>query len=135
MIEYSLEHIFSFSASLQNEVIGMVPEGRRVNAFVTGGAVTGPRITGVLRPAGGDWLTIRSDGLGIVDVRTTIETPDGALIYMFYQGILDAGRLRVAPRFQTAHPDYQWLNRLQCLGIGQASRERSEVAYDVYAVH
>jgi hypothetical protein len=34
----------------------------------------------------------------------------------------------------TAHPDYTWLNRLQCVGIGEASPERSEVCYDVYAV-
>jgi hypothetical protein len=135
MLEYRLEHIFTFTATLQNEVIGAVPEGRRVNAYVTGGEVTGPKVTGKLRPAGGDWLTIRGDGVGIVDVRATIETNDGALIYVIYQGVLDGGKLRVAPRFQTAHPDYQWLNRLQCLGIGQASGERNEVSYDVYAVY
>ena len=42
--------------------------------------------------------------------------------------------LRVVPRFPTAHPDYRWLNRLQCLGIGEVNLERSEVSYDVYAV-
>jgi hypothetical protein len=33
-----------------------------------------------------------------------------------------------------SHPDYLWLNRLHCLGIGQAYLERAEVAYDVHAV-
>jgi hypothetical protein len=36
--------------------------------------------------------------------------------------------LRVVPRYQTSHPDYLWLNRLQCLGIGQAFLERGESA-------
>ena len=45
MLAYSLEHICSYSAQLQNppEVIGPVPEGIRVNFYVTSGAVTGPR--------------------------------------------------------------------------------------------
>jgi len=45
-----------------------------------------------------------------------------------------ARRSGMSPRFYTAPPDYLWLNRLHCLGIGQAFLERSEVAYDVYAV-
>jgi hypothetical protein len=42
--------------------------------------------------------------------------------------------LRVVPRFQTTHPTYQWLNRLQCVNIGEADLERFEVRYDVYAI-
>ena len=42
--------------------------------------------------------------------------------------------LRVVTRFQTTHPTYQWLNRLQCLNIGEADLERFEVRYDVYAI-
>ena len=55
MFAYSLEHICSYSAQLQNppEVIGPVPEGLRVNFYVTSGEVTGPKIRGILRPVGG----------------------------------------------------------------------------------
>ncbi|MBI3301893.1 MAG: DUF3237 domain-containing protein [Deltaproteobacteria bacterium] len=152
MINYRLEHIFSFTARVQNpsEVIGPVPEGIRANFYTTGGEVNGPRVRGKIRPVGGDWLTIRTDGVGILDVRVTIETHDGALIYVTYQGVLDLGedgyqkflhqtlppiiQLRVVPRFLTTHPNYQWLNRLQCLGIGESDVERNEVRYDVYAV-
>jgi hypothetical protein len=152
MFEYRLEHIMSYSAKLgEPEVIGPLPEGLRVNVYVTEGAVTGPKVFGKLRPVGGDWLTIRQDGVGILDVRATIETNDGALIYLAYGGGVDLGpdgyerfargepppsgtAIRMSPRFHTAHPDYLWLNRLHCLGIGQAFLERSEVAYDVYAV-
>jgi hypothetical protein len=77
---------------------------------------------------------------------------DGALIYAPYQGILDHGEdgyrqalsgtllpngtsFQVAPRFQTAHPDYAWLNRLQCIGIGQVFPDLGEARCAVYAIH
>jgi hypothetical protein len=152
MFDYRLEHICSYSARLQKppEVIGPVGEGIRVNFYVTGGEVSGPKVKGIILPVGGDWLTIRTDGVGIVDVRATIETHDQALVYMFYSGVGDLGedgyqkflqgnlpakgQVRVAARFQSAHPVYKWLNRLQCVGIGEVDLERFEVSYDVYAL-
>lgn len=152
MIEYSLDLLFTYSASLSAppEMIGAVPGGARVNFYVTGGLVEGPKLRGCLRPVGGDWMTVREDGVGILDVRATLETHDGALIDLAYQGVGDlgadghaallAGRLpprlslRTAPRVLTAHPDYVWLNRLQLIGIGEANLETFEVTYDVYAV-
>ena len=152
MFAYNLEHICSYSAQLQNppEVIGPVAEGIRINFYVTSGEATGPKIRGILRPVSGDWFTIRTDGIGLLDVRATIETHDKALIFLAYTGVGDFGEdgyhkflqgalppsvpLRVATRFQTSHPTYQWLNRLQCLNIGEADLERFEVRYDVYAI-
>ncbi|MBI1786559.1 MAG: DUF3237 domain-containing protein [Acidobacteria bacterium] len=152
MFDYKLEHICSYTASLAAppEVIGPVPEGIKANFYATGGEVTGPRIHGKLRPVGGDWLTVRRDGVAILDVRATIETHDGALILVTYPGVIDLGedgydrflrgelppnpRIRTSPRFFTSHPDYSWLNRLHCLGIGQGDLPINLVAYDVYAV-
>ena len=152
MFEYRLEHIMSYTAKLgERETIGPIPEGLRVNVQVTGGEVTGPRVFGKLRPLIGYWLMIRRYGVAILDVRTTIETHDGGLIYVTYSGTSDRGEdgyekglqaipipgpipIQISPRFQTSHPDYLWLNRLHCLGVGAAFPERAEVAYDVYAV-
>jgi hypothetical protein len=152
MLDCSLEGIFSYTATVNSppEVIGPVPEAIRVNFYVTGGRVEGPKLNGKILPVGGDWLTIRTDGVGILDARATFETEDGALIYTTYSGVLDLGedgyhkflrqempayiQLRIAPRYYTAHHEYKWLNRVQCLGIGQADMERSEVHYDIYAV-
>jgi hypothetical protein len=152
MFNYRLEHILSFTARLGGrEVIGPVPDGLRVNVQVTGGEVTGPKVAGKLRALSGDWVTVRMDGIAILDVRTTIETDDGALIYVAYSGTSDRGEdgyerslqggppasgspLYISPRFQTSHPDYVWLNRLHCLGIGRVFPERAEVTYDIYAV-
>ena len=150
MLDYNLEHIMSYTVTLDPEVIGPVPEGFRVNLHITGGEVNGPKVYGKLRPVGADWLTVRTDGVGILDVIATIETREEALIYAAYMGVGDLGEdgyermvrqdlpptvpLRTVPRVQTAHPDFQWLNRLQCLGIGELDTGRFEVSYDVYAV-
>ncbi len=64
----------SYVVTLENppEVIGPVPEGIRANFYVTGGEISGPRLQGTVRPVGGDWLTVRTDGMGILDVRATL---------------------------------------------------------------
>lgn len=152
MFEYRLEHIMSYNATLAApEVIGPVPEGIRVNFYVTGGIINGPKVFGKLRSVGGDWLQLRRDGIANLDVRATAETNDGALLYITYGGTIDLGEngyedfvkgvlppdgtlIRTSPRVYTSHPDYLWLNRLQCIGVGQAFLSRLEVAYDVYAV-
>jgi hypothetical protein len=152
MIDYTLEHIFSFRAVAEGapDVIGPVPEGIRINFINTGGEVTGPRLRGKVRATGGDWLTVRRDGVGLVDARVTLETHDGALILATYNGVIDFGedgyglfqrgelpevaQIRTAPRFATGHPGYQWLNRLQCVGIGEYLRAKKTASYDVYAV-
>ena len=95
-------------------------------------------------------MTLRTDGVGLVDVRATIKTHDNALIYTAYSGVMDFGKdgyeklpkgevppvvsIHVTPRCYTSHPKYQWLNRIQCVGIGQSDMSRSEVAYDIYAI-
>ena len=151
MFEYSLEYLCSFSGTLDMpQAIGPVPEGLRLVFPVTGGRIDGPRLHGRVLPGGGDWFVGRPDGIGILDVRMTIETDDGGLIYVAYSGVGDLGedgyekalrgelppvlQLRTAPRFVTAHPDYEWINRLQCVGIGEAVTGELRVAYDIYAL-
>ena len=148
---YQLEHIFSFGATLEApEVIGPVAEGVRANFYCKGGEATGPKLQGKTRAVGGDWLTVRTDGMLILDVRITLESNDGALIAISYSGVSDLGadghqnflegklptvlKLHIVPRCQTAHPDYLWLNRIQCVGIGEVNLATSYVSYDVYAI-
>ena len=151
MFAYDLEHIFSYSVTLaEPEVVGPVPGGVRANLYVAGGEVTGPKLVGRVRPVGGDWLTLRTDGVSVLDVRNTLEVGEGAIVDVALSGVGDLGAdgyerfmrgelpptvaLRVAPRFLTAHPDFMWLNRLQCLGVGEFDSEDSRASYDVYAV-
>jgi hypothetical protein len=77
-----LEYVCSYWATLASpEVVGPVAEGIRVNFYVTAGEVTGPKMRGRLRTVGGDWLLLRTDGVGLLDVRATMELEDGALVY------------------------------------------------------
>jgi len=46
---------------------------------------------GRLRTVGGDWLLLRPDGVGLLDVRATMELDNGALIYTTYGGVVDLG--------------------------------------------
>jgi hypothetical protein len=151
MLDYSLDHIFSYTGTLAPpELIGEPAEGIRLVFYSTGGEISGPRLRGKLRPVGGDWMTIRRDGVGLLDVRTTFEAHDGALILVTYTGTVDLGedgyarflagnppataRLRTAPRFTTAAPQYAWLHRLHCVGVGEYDAASSRADYDVYAV-
>jgi len=152
LISYSLEYIFSFTGrgSTMPEAIGPLAEGLRVNFYNSGGEIYGPRIRGKLRAVGGDWVTVRKDGVALLDARVTLETHDGALILATYPGTIDFGedgyekflrsdlppaaQVRISPRFYTSHSGYLWLNRLHCVGIGEYIPAERCVNYDVYAV-
>ena len=73
---------------------------------------------------GGDWVTARPDGTFELDLRATLETDDGALIYLTFTGVRDDANhyFRTLPRFETASPKYDFLNRLLAVGIGEILR-------------
>lgn len=146
---YHLEHLTQGDLTIKGtEVIGETPEGIRLVSLISGGTYRG-KINGYATPTGGDWLTIRPDGIGLLDAKVTLMTDDGASILMVGSGTLDLGRDGYrnvlaghyppkAPivefmRFLSSDPKYAWLVRMQCVGIGYASTEK--VCYDIYAVH
>ena len=66
--------------------VGETPYGRRRIATVTGGTFEGEEIQGTVLPSpGGDWLLLRRDGILMLNVRLTLKTDDGHLIYMRYE--------------------------------------------------
>jgi hypothetical protein len=134
----TLEHLYDMHVDLEApQVVGATPQGMRQVFIVKGGTIEGPRVKGKLLPGGGDWALIRTDGAVQLDVRATMQTDDGALIYGTYGGLIVAepavfGRLfqgedvplgeyyfYVNPMFQTGAPQYQWLNRLIAIGRGK----------------
>lgn len=132
------------------EAVGATPFGQRSVFSVTGGTFAGPRLRGTVLPGGGDWFLGLPNGAGELDVRVTFKTDDGALLYLAYHGILDvtpdvAGRVlggedvslaeyyfRTAPRFETGHEAYAWLNKIICVGVGYFGA--GKVGYRVFAV-
>jgi hypothetical protein len=105
---------------------GAVPYGVRTFVPIAGGDFEGPRLRGRIRPGGGDWLLLRSDGVLELDLRITLETDDHALIYMTFQGLRhgspdDPARyyFRTVPRFETSAEAYAFLNRIVTVGVGE----------------
>lgn len=126
--------------------LGAGPHGTRTTVAITGGAFEGPRLRGRLL-GGGDWLTLRSDGVVELDLRVTLETDDGALIHMQSfglrhgpPGVLEAiarGEavdpasyyFRTQARFD-APPAYAFLNKL--LAVATGDRKPTGPVYSIY---
>src|ERR1700729_1173964 len=107
------------TAPAQN--IGVGPHGTRLTFPITGGSFDGDRLRGKVLPGGGDWVVKRADGVFELDLRITLETDDGALVHMTFDGIRDdaAAYFPTRPRFETADARYAFLNRLLAVGAGQ----------------
>ena len=118
---------------------------------VTGGTAEGPRFTGEVLPgSAADWLRVDPDGTAHMDVRLTLKSASGGVVYMSYTGVrtgspevmarLNGGQsvepseyyFRTAVRFETGAPDLAWMNKVIAVGVGQ--RPPSGPTYDVYAV-
>ena len=112
------------------------PQGTRTIVQIVSGSFEGPRMKASVQTPAGDWITNRTDGSYRLDVRLTLKTDDGVLIFVTYNGIgqtTNAGAsLRAAPLFETGDSRYAWLTRLQAVAVGE--RIGTAVSYDIYAL-
>lgn len=133
-----VEFLFTLTANTsQATTIPNGPQWTRAIVGVTGGSFDGPKLKGTIVPNSGcDWVTVRADGSFKLDVRITLQTDDGAAIYMAYSGIGVRGEnglaLRTAPVFETGDERYAWLNSVQAVGTGSSGG--GIVTYDIYAL-
>ena len=119
--------------------VGAGPKGTRLIVDVPELRLDSDRVKASLATNdAADWLTMSGeDGkLGALDVRFTLKTDDGAIIYVEYGGRADfsTGLVISAPTFQTSDERYQWLNRIQAVGAGQANFETGVLVYHLYEV-
>jgi Protein of unknown function (DUF3237) len=130
--------------------LGAGPLGRRRIIAITGGRFLGERLSGRVLPGGADWQVIHADGVADLDARYTLETDDGALIYVRNHGYrhgpeavlgrLAAGEnvdpaqyyMRTTPLFETGDPRYAWLNRIVCVASG--ARRPASVELEVFEI-
>ena len=71
------------------------PAGNRMIFEVESGTISGERFNAKLKgQAAADWLTVGPDGTGTLDVRALVETDDGALVFIQYNGRLDMADTR-----------------------------------------
>jgi len=147
-----LDHLFDaqIEVAAKPYEVGATAKGQRRVIGIEGGTFEGPQIKGRILPGGADYQIIRSDGIAELDARYTIETDDGALIYVTNFGYrhgppeviarVAAGEevdptlyyFRSSPLFETAAEKYLWLNGLICVATG--SRKAAAVELSVYQV-
>ena len=146
-----IQKLFRIEITLeQPRELGDTPLGRRRIIGITGGRFSGERLSGRVLPGGADWQVIRSDGVADLDARYTLETDDGALIYVRNRGYrhgpqdvlekISLGEsvdpalyyMRTTPLFETGDARYAWLNRMVCVATGE--RKAAEVHLEVFEV-
>lgn len=110
------------SSVLVGEVAGITVEGERLSGSQKGVAAA-------------DWLHMAPEGYSVVDVRFTMETHDGAVVYVTYNGRVNFGTgvAYTAPTFQTGDERYAWLNQIQAVAKGTFTSPTS-ITYEMYEV-
>ena len=149
----ALEHVGRFVVPFTDEFYpsGETPDGIWLHFGIKeGGTVEGPHLKGTIDPLGGDWMRVRSDGVGLLHARALIQPVEGGAPILFEDtGVCDFGPdgyaglakgnlpasapVRLAPRYLTSNPNYAWMNRLQGFGIGEASLSDITLRFDVYS--
>jgi hypothetical protein len=117
-------------------VIGQTPGYDRRIGEIVGGRFEGERLNGKILSGGSDWQSLRSDNAITLNVRLVLQTDDGHLIGMVYQGMRHGPRavmdriangktvspseyyLRATPYFETASDKYGWINRIVSVAYG-----------------
>src|ERR687895_1430830 len=147
----TLQPLFRAEITLARaQELGETPLGRRRIIGITGGRFSGERLSGLVLAGGADWQVIRADGVADLDARYTLETTDGALIYVRNKGYrhgpaevlkkLSSGEnvdpslyyMRTTPWFETGDARYAWLNRIVCVATG--ARRSAAVELEVFEV-
>jgi hypothetical protein len=131
--------------------LGDTDHGHRRIVPLAGGGFTGPRISGVLLPgASADWQTVLPDGTAIGDLRYTLRTEGGEVLYVQSRGVrhgsaealarLARGEgvdpseytFRTSTQIETAATELDWLNKGVFVSVG--GRQPGGVVYETYLV-
>jgi hypothetical protein len=134
------KHLLTLSLDVNSAAtitVGRTSGGQRKIAPITGGNFSGERLNGSVAPGGADWVVLRDDGALLIDVRLTLLTDDGAVIYLSYEGrfmgasdamaklaqgaTLQPERysLVIVAKFECGDGRYAWLNDVIAVGVGE----------------
>jgi Protein of unknown function (DUF3237) len=148
----SLSRVYRLEATLGDPLdLGDIAQGRRRIVPLTGGTFTGPELNGTLLPgASADWQIVLPDGTALGDIRYTLRTDDGALLYVQARGVrhgsaevlarlargenVDPSQytFRTSTHIETAAPALDWLNKGVFISVG--ARQPDRVIYETYLV-
>jgi hypothetical protein len=147
-----LTRIFRLEATLGQPLdLGETTQGHRRIVPWDGGTFTGPALNGELIPgASADWQIVLPDGTALADIRYTLRTDGGELLYGRSRGVrhgsaevlarlargedVDASEytFRTATEIETASPELDWLNKGVFISVG--ARRPEGVTYEIYLV-
>lgn len=147
-----LTPIYRLEATLGQPVdLGEDVHSTRRIVPLTGGTFSGPSITGTLLPgASADWQTVLPDGTAIGDIRYTLETDGGEVLYVRSRSTrhgdpevlarlargeeVDASEytFRASTQIETAATEIDWLNKGVFASVG--GRQPGGVVYETYLV-
>ncbi len=148
----SLTRVYRLEATVGEPLdLGDVAQGRRRIVPLTGGTFNGPELTGTLLPAvSADWQLVLPDGTALGDIRYTLQTDGGALLYVQSRGVrhgsadvlarlargedVDPSQytFRTSTQIETAAPALDWLNKGVFISVG--ARQPDRVIYETYLV-
>jgi hypothetical protein len=147
-----LTQVYRLEATLGPPLdLGDTAAGRRRIVPLTGGTFTGPELNGTLLPgASADWQIVLPDGTALGDIRYTLQTGGGELLYVRSRSVrhgsaevlarlargeeVDPGEytFRASTAIETAAPRLEWLNKGVFVGVG--ARQAAGVVYETYLV-
>ena len=150
--EPRLTRVYRLEATLGQPLdLGDVAQGHRRIVPQTGGTFTGPELNGKLLPgASADWQIVLPDGTALGDIRYTLQTDTGELLYVQSRGVrhgtpevlarlargddVDASEyiFRTSTQIETAAPRLDWLNKGIFISVG--GRQATGVIYETYLV-
>ena len=121
---------------------GDVLAGRRCVVPLVGGVFTGPELDGDLLPGGSaSWQMVLPDGTAVAEIRYTLRTDRGALLYVRSSGVhqgkcedVDSGEhlFHATTRIETAAPELAWLNKGVFVTV--AGRTTVSMLHETYLV-
>ncbi len=151
MTALNCEPLFIFQIEVKPpSIIGATPGYDRRIGEITGGRFEGAQLQGKILSGGSDWQSLRADGTTTLNVRLVMETDDGVLIGMTYQGMRHGPKevmdriargenvspseyyMRATPYYETASEKYGWLNRIISVAVGH--RMAGGAIYQVFKI-
>jgi hypothetical protein len=150
--EPRLTKVYRLEATLAQPLdLGDVAQGHRRIAPLSGGTFSGPELNGKLLPgASADWQIILPDGTALGDIRYTLQTDGGDLLYVQSRSVrhgsaevlarlargedVDASEytFRSSTQIDTAALHLDWLNKGVFISVG--ARQAAGVIYETYLV-
>ena len=118
---------------------GDVLAGYRQVVQLVGGVFTGPELNGNLLPGGSTtWQIVLPDATALAEIRYTLRTDRGALLYVRSSGVGQGNRepgerlCHAATHIETAAPNLDWLNKGAFVTVG--GRTAVNMLYETYLV-